>query len=176
MPNIIAIYADGGLVIRNPSPYGGAWAWCGVDADGEIRETGSRLMTPQEYQMETISNNVTEFFALAKALRSMPKGWSGIAYSDSEVTLNRIFGIYHSEKGLPEGWLEHARNNLKRLGEVTPVLLSGHPTKQELLNGVCRRRGRPVSKFNVWCDEECRRICTIRAKVCLQQLHPQKGR
>lgn len=173
---IIAVYSDGGLVIRNPSPYGGAWAWCGVNEENLIVESKSGLLVPEKLGIAEISNNTAEFCAMARALRAMPKGWSGTAYSDSELTLNRIFGNWDAGKGLPEGWMKAARKNLKRLGKITPVLLSGHPTRQELLNGVCKRRGRQVSGFNVWCDEECRRICKDRAKDCLQALHPQKGR
>jgi hypothetical protein len=31
---IVAVYADGGIIHRNPSPVGGTWSWCHVDDAG----------------------------------------------------------------------------------------------------------------------------------------------
>lgn len=38
---IIAVYADGGVILKNPSAIGGTWAFCGVDAEGNRVIEGS---------------------------------------------------------------------------------------------------------------------------------------
>ncbi len=32
---ITKLFADGGVIIKNPSPFGGTWAYCGVDENDE---------------------------------------------------------------------------------------------------------------------------------------------
>lgn len=151
-----AVYADGGVIRVNPSPHGGTWAWCWVDAGGARIRSAAGLILPGDIGMETVSNNVSEFMALARSLRSLPDGWSGTVYSDSRVTLGRIFEGWR-DKGLPWHWIEAARRNLERLGAVRPVLLDGHPTKAQLAAGL-GKRGNPVSEHNVFCDAECGRV------------------
>jgi hypothetical protein len=42
--DIHTVYADGGVVNINPSPIGGTWAFCHVDANGgRIREESGRI-------------------------------------------------------------------------------------------------------------------------------------
>lgn len=151
-----SVYADGGVIRTNPSPHGGTWAWCWVDDAGQRIKTASGLILPADLGMETVSNNVSEFMALARALRSLPDGWSGTVFSDSRVTLGRIFEGWR-DKGLPEHWLDAAARNLRRLGRVEWVLLDGHPTKQQLAEGR-GKRGNLVSAHNVFVDAECQRV------------------
>jgi hypothetical protein len=94
--DIIAVYADGGVVGRNPSVDGGTWAWAHVNAAGERVAQGSGYTffydagggdygTP-------ISNNYTEeMLALVNGLLALPGGWYGTVYSDSQITLGRLF-------------------------------------------------------------------------------------
>ena len=61
-------------------------------------------------------------------------------------------------KNIP-GWM-HRRYQKQRAkflcwDEIKYVLLDGHPTKKQL-EAVLGKRGHPVSKHNVWCDEACR--------------------
>jgi hypothetical protein len=42
-----------------------------------------------------------------------------------------------------------------RLGKIEVILLQGHPTKEDLANGLGKKRQLPVSEHNVWCDEAC---------------------
>lgn len=34
--SVVAVYCDGGVILKNPSEVGGTWAWCAVDAEGQI--------------------------------------------------------------------------------------------------------------------------------------------
>ena len=167
-----AIYTDGGLLSKNPSDVGGMWAWCGVDridgrplvkghlaggvnvhAEQTEFESGVVLATPSKL----ITNNIVEMLAVIKALEFQPEGWSGIVYSDSEVTLGRLLHG-HALRGLPANAIERFHKALARVGEIKGVLLQGHPTKKDLLEGFGKKRGFPVSKWNVWVDAECNRL------------------
>lgn len=148
-------FADGGCVLLNPSPHGGTWAWCHVNAAGErVREAGGHV-TPAEIGMGTVSNNQTEFLALLLCLEALPDGWGGKVFSDSGVTIGR-FRDGDKTKGVPPVWVRRLASVRHRLGELEYVLLGGHPSKKELAAGV-RKDGKPVSEFNVWCDRECQR-------------------
>lgn len=153
---VVGVYADGGVIEANPSPHGGTWAWCHVNARGYRLRSAAGLVLPRDIKLPAVSNNVTEFLALGKCLRALPNGWDGPVCSDSEVTLARLFWKAPG-KGLPKGWLDYALANLKRLGILCPTLLGGHPNRAELEAGV-RADGKPVSIHNVWCDQECTRI------------------
>ncbi len=43
---IVALYTDGGVIGQNPSLVGGTWAWCLVDASGEMRRHAFGRITP----------------------------------------------------------------------------------------------------------------------------------
>lgn len=153
---IAAAYADGGVIRINPSPIGGTWAWCHVDADGNRIVQRGGVILPADIQREVVTNNVTEFAALARCVRALPDGWSGKVYSDSKIALGWLFWGYRCDT-LPEGWLEVAHRNLRRLGRIEAVLLDGHPTRAQLAAGI-GKRGNPCSEHNVWCDAECGRM------------------
>lgn len=176
---VAAVFADGGVSYVNPSPYGGAWAFCHVDQHEHRVREGRGVFAPwepeQRYmpylgsvgrdkrstQQPCISNNQMEFYALLVALETLPDGWSGFAYSDSQITLGRFFYNWNPYKGVPVEWVGRMRDVTKRLGKVTPVLLSGHPTRRDLAELVKRSTGRMVSLHNVWCDEECSRLTAV---------------
>lgn len=153
---IIAVYADGGVIGRNPSEIGGTWAWCHVDADGEYIQCASGVIRPAQIGLPAVTNNVTEFAALARALRALPDGWSGEVYSDSRITLGRFFEGWKLE-GIPENWHDCVQRHIRRLGELNWTLLDGHPTQAQLATGI-GKRGNPVSRHNAWCDKECNRL------------------
>lgn len=150
----VAVYADGGVIQRNPSPIGGTWAWCHVSASGERIRTDSGVILPRQ-RLPEITNNLSEYVALVRGLEALPEGWSGAVYSDSQVTLARLFERARC-KGLPQVLIRQGAAAVARLdwASISPVLLSGHPTKAELLAGLAKS-GRPVSEHNVWCDREC---------------------
>ena len=150
--NIIAVYADGGVIGRNPSAIGGTWAFCAVDAAGLRLIERSGTLHPAECG-GPVSNNQAEYYALVNALEAMPAGWSGAVCSDSMVSLGRIFKGWKTDN-LPEWMVSRAQAAMARLGWTWCVLLDGHPTKAHLAADV-GKRGHPVSEHNVWCDARC---------------------
>lgn len=151
---IIALYADGGLILRNPSDIGGSWAWCAVDADGNrLIESGGIVPATEK---RAITNNHMEQIAITLALEAMPAGWSGKVYSDSMVALGRIFKGWRVTN-LPANIAKRSAAAVARLGRIESVLLQGHPTKADLERGIGAKRNLPVSIHNVWCDQECSR-------------------
>jgi len=159
---ILAVYADGGVIQKNPSTLGGTWAWCHINTDlrvvDDVRqaivESGSGILYPHTRGLEEfVSNNHSEYFALIRGLRELPEGWSGKVYSDSAITLGRFFSGW-ANKNVPDAWEPHLRKTLARLGKLEPQLLDGHPTRSQLAAGL-GKRGNPCSSFNVWCDHRC---------------------
>lgn len=154
MAEPVALYADGGVIAVNPSPLGGTWAWCLVDAAGERVQTASGVLTAAE-NGQPVTNNVSELYALVAGLEALPARWCGTVYSDSWVSLQRVF-LAAPLKGVPH-WLRvrlHIVQRTGRLAKLPYVLLDGHPTKAQLAAGV-GKRGKPVSEQNVWCDAAC---------------------
>jgi ribonuclease HI len=152
--DVVAIYADGGVIRKNPSDIGGTWAWCGVDADGNrvIERGGVCPAKPGQF----ITNNHMEQIAITLALEAMPEGWTGKVCSDSMIALGRVFKGWR-EKNLPVNVSQRSAAAAARLGKIEAVLLQGHPTKADLERGIGKKRGFPVSIHNVWCDKECGR-------------------
>lgn len=151
------LYADGGVIQINPSSIGGTWAYRILE-DGVVICEKSGVITPAQAKMPTISNNLTEMCALVAGLRALPADWVGTVYSDSQVTLGRVF-LSWKWKNIPE-WLhkyfQDARARLIHWDQVTWVLLDGHPTRAQLVAGI-GKRGHPVSENNKWCDEACQK-------------------
>lgn len=151
-----SLYADGGVVRINPSPIGGTWAWCLVQ-NGEITLSDSGVILPGDAG-GAVSNNVSELYALVNGLLAMPPRWHGDVYSDSHVTLLRVFQAGRL-RGVPVSLtkrLQRAQRHCN-IEACNPILLSGHPTRKELAAGVSKK-GRPVSAWNAWCDKECTRL------------------
>lgn len=162
-----ALYADGGCIDENPSPFAGTWAFTYTDKpgphEGERLYAASGVLPAREFE-QSVGNNLAEFAALLFALSAAPDGWHGQVYCDSHVTLGRFFSQYAERfsdkgrafalKGIPERLASRLPGVLRRIDAAmcTPVLLSGHPTKAELLAGQSKE-GRPVSIHNVWCDK-----------------------
>lgn len=152
---IIAMYADGGVISVNPSPIGGTWAFCFVDQHGQRVRTAAGVVTPSSIDLDTVTNNVTELLALIYGIEQLPDRWSGTVYSDSAVSLQRVFHC-GALNNVP-WWLVERMQRLRasgRLARMTGVLLDGHPTRAQLAAGV-GKRGNPVSEHNVWCDTAC---------------------
>lgn len=157
---IVAIYTDGGVIKKNPSSIGGTWAWCAVNEEGSNLRSDEGVIdiaTARTWGLEAVTNNLTELYALCKAMTSLPDGWSGTVYSDSQISLGRLFLGYKKWEGIPDELREWAQTSVARLGTVKPVLLDGHPTRAQLAAGI-GKRGNPCSAHNVWCDEQCTRV------------------
>jgi ribonuclease HI len=155
MSEAVAVYSDGGVVKVNPSPTGGMWAACHVDAVDNLvwSASGVVLADPDDEFLPLVTNNQTEFRAMLAGLEALPDGWSGTVYADSLVTIRR-FRDDARVAGIPLEWRKRMAYVLGRLGTLTYVLLDGHPTRAQLAAGV-GKRGNPVSRWNVWCDEAC---------------------
>ena len=161
---ILAVYADGGVVGKNPSALGGTWAWCHVNdtrlvvpvVSTCIVAKGHDYILPHHLGVETITNNVSEYVALLRCLQALPEGWSGPVYSDSMITLGR-FGMGWRHENVP-GILEVEMHEARqRLGKLTWNLLDGHPTRAQLEAGVGKRGGK-VSVFNWLVDKWCQEL------------------
>lgn len=162
------LFTDAGVILSNPSPIGGTWAWCLVEASECVKWASGHILKPG------ITNNQTEFIAVVKALEAMPDRWSGVICSDSIVTLFRLFppslidcgpGNLHPRwygpklgckpNRLPQSVYDRWLWAEARMGKLSGRLVKGHPTKKELEVGTAKG-GLPVSEWNVKCDELCR--------------------
>lgn len=153
---IVAVFADGGVIRQNPSPIGGTWATCHVDADNWRAWRNSGVLVPADVGAESVTNNQTEYFGLLTGLEALPDGWSGRVCTDSLVTIRR-FRDEGRLAGIPLPWRKRMAMTLGRLGVLEYVLLDGHPTKAQLAAGV-GKRGNPVSEHNAWADRECAEV------------------
>ena len=157
MKDITAVYTDGGCIGTNPSRIGGTWAYCLVDMAGERIVEASGVITPIQANVVAVTNNLTELLALVYGLERLPLGWAGTVYSDSWVSLQRVF-LAAKLRNVPP-WLVQRLQALQksgRLAEMKYELLDGHPTRAELLAGI-GKRGHKVSEHNVWADEACQK-------------------
>lgn len=157
MNDVAALYADGGVIGKNPSAIGGTWAWAHVDVNGERIKTASGIITPTEAQMPAITNNLTELYAIVLGLEAVSAAWAGTVYSDSWVSLQRVF-LAAKLLHVPD-WLIARLQTLQKSGQLRAVrwqLLDGHPTRAQLAAGK-GKRGNLVSVHNVFCDAECQR-------------------
>ena len=150
-----SLYVDGGVCGRNPSKIGGTWAWILVE-DAILVKQASGIVTPEDIGVAAVTNNQTELLAAVRALDAAGKEWQGILWTDSQVTKYRLEDS-KSFEGVPS-WLRLWTLAIRRQPRRYRIkLLGGHPSLQELEQG-CRRDGTPVSKWNVFCDEECQRL------------------
>jgi ribonuclease HI len=148
------LYCDGGVIGSNPSGIGGTYAWLMVGEDGQTR--GKANVLTVEKNGGPVTNNQTEMLALLRGLEHCPDDWVGCVYSDSAVTLGRIF-LGWKWNNIPQFMhllFQEQRRRLESWGRITHVQLDGHPTKAQLVSGV-GKRGNPVSEHNVWCDHAC---------------------
>ena len=151
------LFADGGVININPSPIGGTWAYR-ILADGVVVCEVSGVITPGQAKLPTISNNLTEMCALVAGLRALPSDWIGTVYSDSQVSLGRVF-LDWKWNNIP-AWLhakyQEGQKRLVNWEKIQWVLLDGHPTRAHLAAGI-GKRGHPVSEHNKWCDQACQK-------------------
>lgn len=149
---IITLYADGGVIKKNPSAIGGTYAWCAVDEAGNrVIEAGGVVPAPAG---RLVTNNHMEQIAIVLALEAMPAGWTGTVFSDLMIALGRVFKGW-AIRNLPANVAQRSAAAVARLGAIETVLLQGHPTRADLERGIGAKRNLPVSIHNVWCDQRC---------------------
>lgn len=149
---IALVCADGGVCGVNGTATHGTYAFVYIGESGAVVHCESGMVNPTA-DVPRVTNNVSELVAILRALRSLPDGWSGTVYSDSENALGRVFRGW-GLAGVPECYVNYLPKVLPRLGAVEYVLLDGHPTRKQLEEGI-GKRGHPVSKHNVTCDRLC---------------------
>lgn len=154
------LFCDGGVIGRNPSQDGGTWAWVRTE-HGLTVEKNSGILTPEIARNPIISNNNTELYALCMGILSLPPNWTGRVNSDSQIALGWIFQAW-KVTSIPPFFMMELLDTLEWIKQENGYawrLLGGHPTKRDLEYGIRERSPRlPVSKFNVWCDQECARL------------------
>lgn len=151
MKKVTKIYVDGGIVGRNPSSFGGTWAFVATDENDE--EVFSKSGFHKTEDRDT-TNNHTELIAAIHAMEAMSEGWEGSLVSDSQITLGRIF-LGWKMKNIPEEYVLRLQLAKNRLGKLKGVHVSGHPTKLELEEGKTKN-GTLVSRWNKKCDDLCK--------------------
>ena len=153
------LFADGGVIGRNPSPLGGTFAYCVADGGVRVLES-SGVVRPSDLGTECVTNNNTELLALLEALERLTRqGWKGEVLSDSKVALGWVFDGYKLDRVPPPLAVRVVKLRKSRaLSGISWTLLQGHPTKADLEAGVGAKRGLPVHEHNVWADKTCRRL------------------
>ena len=148
------VYTDGGVIGRNPSEVGGTWAYAVVGADDKCITNDSGIVTPAEFQIEAISNNFTELYAVVIAL-TRHQDAVGTLCTDSYVTQCRLVNAKPSFEGIPKDVQDTVQEIRGRIrGKWRVILLDGHPNAEQLKTGI-GKRGNPCSKWNVLCDTLC---------------------
>ena len=158
------LYADGGCLGKNPSLKGGTFAWVLVHRD-RIVKSDFGMLTPEDAGVEKITNNLTELLAVLRGLEAMENNWKGLLYTDSLITLRRITSG-KKFKNIPD-YLVARTMKVREGRKWKAILLKGHPSRQDLRAGRTKK-GRLVSKWNVWCDKKCQELAREYNNVCDQ--------
>lgn len=154
------LFADGGVLGRNPSKYGGTIAYRWI-LDGKVmtEDCGYILSGPD---LPEVTNNQTELLAVIRGMKVLPSDWKGTIWSDSKVTLGRIF-LGWAFTNVPR-WminaLEVQKSRLMYWSQIHYGLVDGHPTPSQLSAGIGKRGGL-VSVHNKWCDEACSKLALV---------------
>lgn len=167
------LYTDGGVVGANPSPFGGTYAFVGVDSDdckvfegyGFIRPDDLRLPSEVDDGIDEVTNNVTEILAIYYALhyvRHLPHTTTFTVWTDSQIA-ERWWTCKHPELSPYPQAIHNLRYSVPgTLARTTFRLLAGHPSKSHLQRGI--KNGLPVSPWNMLADKLCTQVYTNRWK------------
>lgn len=161
MPNfgdrVNRLYTDGGVIQKNPSPIGGTWAYCLVTIKGNLMYEDYDVERADRFNGKLVTNNQMELLAVIRGLQTLRRDMVVHICSDSEITLGRLFHGYAMEN-IPEWMLEELaqeRSRLTQFKNFKYTLLSGHPTKSQLITGT-GRNSHPVSQWNQRADSLCK--------------------
>lgn len=164
---MLTLYTDGGVIRRNPSIFGGTWAWVLVDGEDSV-DSGAGVITPQEMGTLSVTNNQTELLAVVKGLGAIYDDEIVQICSDSDVTLGRLFRnspFVNIPKWMVKK-LEQEKRRLQNFSKFTYTLMDGHPTQEQLRTGK-GKNGNVTSEWNVRCDQKCQ----LAAKTFLESLN-----
>lgn len=158
------LFTDGGVIHKNPSPIGGSFAFVVAVNNVPVHESSGFI--PPLYG--DVTNNMSELYAVVAAVRFICENKHLIdgrqkfnLVTDSKVTAARLNsnrdGILL--QGWPDALADHLTVTRKKIREFCESvhIVSGHPTKEELEEGF-NKKGNPVHRFNVRCDELCNLI------------------
>lgn len=184
------LYCDGGVIKKNPSPIGGTYCWVLVKRKDGIKNPdfdheedkkvceGSGIVFPCRSH-PLVTNNVTEMVAMDSAIRGYLKHRAKkmkhegeeisepTLYSDSQMAIERFFGGWSWNCGVPNYLVNRYQQTMKSMSEsgiengLRTILLAGHPTRKDLeQNFKVKKTGGVyiVSKWNVYCDKVCGNI------------------
>lgn len=153
----LKLFTDGGVISKNPSPYGGTWAWVLVDSGKELYHDSGILYADLDIDTP-ITNNQMELFAILKGLSWFddPRVFIEIC-SDSMVSLGRVFkgSSMHNIPDWMCSYLEFHRRRFFNWSQFSYTLIGGHPTRTSLKKGT-NAKGQPVSRWNVLVDQLCK--------------------
>lgn len=132
------LYADGGVISRNPSLYGGTYGFVLVHRNKVVYKQ-SGTYTPQDMGTDKVTNNQMEMIAILLGLQyAQNAGYKVTAViSDSKVTLGRLFKG-HSLTNIPT-WLRELKDSTPIL-HIKPELVKGHAGNKwnELADWLCK--------------------------------------
>lgn len=157
------LFTDGGVILKNPSPYGGSAAYIIVKNAEEV-ERKSWYLEPRA-KSGVLTNNDAELDAAIEGIlriSEITKESFNLA-TDSIVTVTRLAKEGYGSGFIPESLDKKAKARFAEARQIlrerytSIYLVGGHPTRKELLLEE-NRKGFPVSKFNVECDSMCRKI------------------
>jgi hypothetical protein len=166
---IVDAYPDGGIVYPNPSPHGGSWAVVYVrpmlpndHPQAEFVESVeiSGHVTPAEFGLERVENNLMETFAVLQALKLVPPGYTLRAvYGDNVNSLRRGKTPTRGKFKWVPLWVRNELIEYRGRHDPEFILIGGHPTRKDLGRGHRLKEdgtpGLPVSRHNKRADELC---------------------
>ena len=133
------LYTDGGVILKNPSVYGGTYGFVIVKSGKEIYR-GSGTYSPEEMGTSTVTNNQMELIAVLLGLQYADSARHKITkiVSDSQITLGRLFNSWRL-KNIPD-WMIEMKDSLSLRG-IKGEFQRGHSGHKwnELADGLAER-------------------------------------
>lgn len=157
---MLKVFVDGGLLGRNPSPIGGTYGIVYIQIDDTVISELSGVIDAETLGYNGfVSNNVSELYALCLGILKITPvhGLEVHFYSDSEITLGRVF-CGDALNNVPD-WLKemtrNARLHLRKLNLKGYTLLAGHSSIADCAAGWNKAKNLPASKWNTHVDRMC---------------------
>ena len=112
----VTMYTDGSTIVRNPSEYGGTYAFLLVNENGTMVHNDWGVYSPEDMGTSKVTNNQMELLAVLMGLKYAEGSRYRITkiVSDSKVTLGRVFQNW-SLNNIPE-WMVDLKDSLSVRG------------------------------------------------------------